>query len=111
MPLPPGNYGTSFPFGDHCAQSAFAVSLQVKEQHLLKSRLWETSPPWGSGAEQVGTSLPSPWQSHCWRPKPGWEVLPIIMLTPALNIEFSLFGKYYMFALLRSQYPMELSKA
>ena len=74
---------------------------------LLKSRLWETSPPSGSGAEQVGTSLPSPWQSHCWRPKLGWEVLPIIMLTPALNIEFSLFGKY-MFAF---QYPMELSKA
>lgn len=73
-------------------------SLQVKEQHVIKSRLWETSPPSGSGAEQVGTSLPSPWQSHCWRPKPGWEVPPITTMTPTLNIEFSLFGKYYMFA-------------
>lgn len=32
-------------------------SLQVKEQHVIKSRLMGASPPSGSGAEQVGTSL------------------------------------------------------
>ena len=61
----------------------FCTLLPVKEQRLIKGRLWETSLPSGSDAEQVGTSLPSPWQSHCWRPKLGWEVLPIITMTPA----------------------------
>ena len=79
----------------------FCALLPVKEQRLIKGRLWETSLPSGSDAEQVGTSLLSPWQSHCWRPKLGWEVLPIITMTPALNIEFSLLANIICLLFLR----------